>query len=90
MEVLIDEFFNAFPPCKNVDHKIEAMLGLAPPLKAPYRLNQKELKKFKKQLNDLFNQRYIQQIKLPYKTLILFANKNDDKLKMCIDYHAFE
>jgi hypothetical protein len=42
LEVLIDEFFYAFPPCKNVEHKIKMVIGLIPPFKACYRLNQKE------------------------------------------------
>jgi hypothetical protein len=43
LKVLINELPDAFPPYKNVDHKIEMVLGLASSSKAPYRLNQKEL-----------------------------------------------
>jgi hypothetical protein len=45
LKVLIDELLNALPPCKKVDHKIEMVVGAASLLsKAPYKLNQKELK----------------------------------------------
>jgi hypothetical protein len=52
LEVLIDEIPNSLPPCKMVDF-IEMVPILAMPSKAPYRLNQKELKELKKQLNYL-------------------------------------
>ncbi len=48
LEVLINEFFDAFPHYKKVDHKIELVLRLIMLSKAPCRLNQKELGKFKK------------------------------------------
>jgi len=38
---------------------IEMLLGSVMPSKAPYRLNQKELKELKKQLNDLLGWGYI-------------------------------
>jgi hypothetical protein len=34
LEVLIDEFLNALPPYKKVDHKIEVVLGTASSSKA--------------------------------------------------------
>lgn len=37
-EVLIYEFIYFFPPCKEVDHKIKVVFGLALPSKAPYKL----------------------------------------------------
>ncbi len=48
LEVLTNELPNSFPLCKEVDHKIEVVLYLAPPSKATYKLNQKELEKLKK------------------------------------------
>jgi hypothetical protein len=46
------------------------------------------LEELKRQLNDLLNQEYILQNKSPYGALALFVNKKDDKLRMCINYHA--
>jgi hypothetical protein len=65
----------SFLPCKNIDHKIEVVFGLVPLFKALYGLNQKELKELKTQINNLFNQRYIKQNKLPYGALVLFMDK---------------
>ncbi len=38
-EVLTNEFPNALPPCKKVDHMIEMVLRIAFPSNAPYRSN---------------------------------------------------
>jgi hypothetical protein len=51
------------------------VFGLVPLFKALYGLNQKELKELKTQINNLFNQRYIKQNKLPYGALVLFMDK---------------
>jgi hypothetical protein len=67
---------------------IEMVFGSAPPSKAPNKLNQKELEKFKKTINNLFSQRYIWQNKSPYGAHVLFVDKKDGKLRMCINYHA--
>ncbi len=48
LEVLINAFLDALLPYKEVDHKIVVVFGLIILSKASYRLNQKELEKFKK------------------------------------------
>ncbi len=48
LEILINEFLDALPPYKEVDHKIEVALGSALSSKALCRLNQKKLEKFRK------------------------------------------
>jgi hypothetical protein len=45
----------SFPPYKKVDHKIEMAPNSTLLSKTPYRLNQKELKELKTQINDLFS-----------------------------------
>ncbi len=71
-------------PCRNIDHKIEVVFGLAPLSKAFYRSNQKELKKLKTQINDLLNLRYIKQNKSHYGTPILFVDKKDLGCEECV------
>ncbi len=38
----MDEFLNALPPCREVNHRIKVVLSLAWPFKAFYKLNKKE------------------------------------------------
>ncbi len=88
LDVLMDDLPKHLPPHHNVDHKIEVVPGLAPPSKSPYQLNKKELQELKVQINNLMEWGYIRPSKLPYGSLILFVDKKDKKLHMCIDYHA--
>ena len=87
-DVLTNELPQELPPTREVDHKIEVIPGSEPPSKAPYRLNQKELLELKKQLNDLLSRGYIRPSKSPYGAPVLFVDKKDGKLRMCIDYRA--
>ena len=87
-DVLTNELPQELPPKKEIDHKIGVILGSEPPSKAPYRLNQKKLLKLKKQLDDLLSRGYIRPSKSPYRALVLFVDKMDGKLHMCIDYRA--
>jgi hypothetical protein len=48
LEVRTNEFINALPPYRKVDHKIKMVFKVAMPSKAPYRLNQKELEELKR------------------------------------------
>lgn len=59
--VLINKILKKLLPNRLVDHKLELVLGIQPPSKAPYRLNQVELSEFKKQLSDLLKKMYIRQ-----------------------------
>ena len=52
-DLLTNELPNESPPEREVDHKIELVLGAEPHNKAPYRLNQSELVELKRQLTEL-------------------------------------
>jgi hypothetical protein len=54
LELLTNELRYALSPCRMVHHKIKVVPRAALPSKAPYRLNQKELEKLKRQVNDFF------------------------------------
>jgi len=83
-DVMPDEL----PPRRQVDHAIEVMPGVAPPAKAPYRMNHEELRELKVQLEELLAKGYIKPIKPPYGTPIPFVHKKDGTLRMCVDYRA--
>jgi hypothetical protein len=64
------------------------MPGVAPPVKAPYRMSHEDLKKLKVQLKELLTKGYIKLNKSPYGAPVLFVHKNDGTLRMCVNYRA--
>ncbi len=87
-DVMLKELPEDLPPRKRVDHAIEVMPGLAPPAKAPYRINYEELKEVKIQLKELIAKGYIKLSKSLYGAPVLFVHKKDGTLRMCVDYRA--
>jgi hypothetical protein len=88
LDILMDDLPKHLPLFHNVDHKIKVVPGLAPPFKSPYQHIKKELQELKVQINNLMEWGYIIPNKSPYGSLILFVDKKDKKLHMCIDYRA--
>jgi hypothetical protein len=88
-DVMPEELPKYLSPRRRIDHAIQVMLGVAPPAKAPYRMNHEELKKFKVQLEELLAKGYIKPNKSPYGAPVLFVHKKDGMLRMCVDYRAF-
>jgi hypothetical protein len=82
LDVMSEELLDKLPPKRQVDHAIEVISGVAPPAKAPYRMNHEELK----ELKELFAKGYIKPSKSPYGVPVLFIHKKDGTLKMCVDY----
>ncbi|KAL6350633.1 hypothetical protein AAG906_025563 [Vitis piasezkii] len=66
------------PPRRPIDHKIELLPGTKAPTQAPYKMPPAELLELRKQLKELD----------PYGALVLFQNKHDGSLRMCVDYRA--
>ncbi len=88
LDVMPEELLKNLPPRRRVDHAIEVMPGVAPPARAPYRMNHKELKELKVQLEELLAKSYIKLSKSPYGVPVLFVHKKDGTLRMCVDYRA--
>jgi len=86
--VMLEELPDELPPRRQVNHAIEVMLGVAPPAKAPYRMNHEELRELKVQLEELLAKGYIKPSKSPYGAPVLFVHKKDGILRMCVDYRA--
>jgi hypothetical protein len=90
---MLDEFLDVMseelPLSKRVDHAIEMMLRVTPPIKAPYQISHEEFKEFKVQLEKFLVKDYIKPSKSPYGAFVLFVHKKDGTLKMCVDYRAF-
>ncbi len=66
------------------------MPGVAPPAKAPYRMNHEELKELKVQLEELLAKGYIKPNKSPYGAPVLFIHKKDGTLRTHVDYKALK
>jgi len=81
----IKRVFNQFPNVMfkeltskiRMHHAIEVMPRVAPPAKAPYRMNHEELKELKVQFEELLAKGYIKPSKSPYGALVLFVHKKD-------------
>ena len=90
---VVYEFLDVFPdkllglpPEWQIEFAIDLVPGLAPILKAPYRLAPSEMKELMKQLQELLDNRFIRPGVLPWGAPILFVEKKDRSMRLCIDY----
>jgi hypothetical protein len=93
---LLDEFKDVFeelsglppdrPDC--VGHTIPLVDGAAPPYRRQYRLSPAEEAEVRKQIADLLAKGYIEPSSSPYGAPVLFVQKKDGGLRMCVDYRA--
>nr|GFA89379.1 putative reverse transcriptase domain, ribonuclease H-like domain, aspartic peptidase domain protein [Tanacetum cinerariifolium] len=74
------------PPPRQVEFKIELILGAAPVARAPYRLAPSELKELSDQLKELSKKGFICSSSSPWGAPVLSVNKKDGSFRMCIDY----
>ena len=87
-DVFSNELSQELPLRREMNHKIKVVSESKLLSKALYQLNKKELLKLKKQLNDLQSKSYNKPNRSLYGAILLFVDKNDGKLCMCIDYKA--
>lgn len=83
-----DNLPEKLPPRRGVDHQIDLIPGTKPPARAAYRMSQPELAELRKQLNEFMKSGLIQPAKSPFGAPVLFQNKQDGSLRMCVDYRA--
>ena len=87
-DVMPDELHNKKPPRREVDHQIDLVPVTKPPARAPYRMSQPELAELRKLLKELLDAGLLQPAKSPYGAPVLFQNKQDGSLRMCVNYRA--
>ena len=87
-DVMPVELPKKLPPRQPIDHKIELLPGKKAPAQAPFRMFPAELLELRKQLNELLDTGLIQPSRAPYGAPVLFQNKHDGSLCMCVDYRA--
>nr|GEY76611.1 hypothetical protein [Tanacetum cinerariifolium] len=74
------------PPLRQVEFRIDLVLGVAPIVRAPYRLEPFEMKELSVKLQELLEKGFILPSSSSWGALILFLKKKDGSFRMCIDY----
>nr|CAD1818433.1 unnamed protein product [Ananas comosus var. bracteatus] len=87
-DVMPKELPKQLPPRRELNHAIELEPGAKPPAKAPYRMAAPELEELQKQLKELLDAGFIRPLKASYEAPVLFQQKSDESLRLCIDYRA--
>jgi len=77
---------HGMPPDQDIEFVIKLQPGTAPISKRPYRMPPKELAELKIQLQELLDKDYIRPSSSPWGCPALFVKKNDDSLRLCVDY----
>ncbi|XP_042444160.1 uncharacterized protein K02A2.6-like [Zingiber officinale] len=87
-DVMPSELPKCLPPRRNIDHKIELIPGVVPPVTLLYRMFLLELAELRKQLNKLLKVGYVRPSKAPFGAPVSFQKKKDGGLRMYVDYRA--
>jgi hypothetical protein len=74
------------PPQRAIEFKIELQPGTPPIAEAPYKMSPVELKELKIQLQGLLVKGYIHPSISPWGYSVLFVEKKDKELSLCVDY----
>lgn len=74
------------PPNRQVEFRIDLVLGAAPVARAPYRLAPSEMQELANQLQELSDKGFIRPSSSPWGSPLLFVKNKDGSLRMCIDY----
>ncbi|KAM0064086.1 putative nucleotidyltransferase, Ribonuclease H [Helianthus debilis subsp. tardiflorus] len=74
------------PPSRDIDFRIDLILGANPVAKAPYRLAPSKMRELSNQLQELLEKGFIRPSTSPWGAPVLFVKKKDGSFRMCIDY----
>lgn len=95
LQHLLEEYNDVFqelpggmPPNEAHGHTIRLEPGVQPPFKRQSRLTRAEEEEVKKQVTDLLAKGFIEPSNSPFGAPVLFVQKKDGTLRMCIDYRA--
>jgi len=75
-----------FPLHREVYFSIELVPWAPPTSKSPYKMSTPELVEIKLQLKEMLDKGYIMPSVSPWGASVLFVNKKDGTLRLCIDY----
>ncbi|GKB89172.1 putative reverse transcriptase domain-containing protein, partial [Tanacetum coccineum] len=74
------------PPQRQVEFRVNLVLGATPVAKSPYRLAPSEMQELSGQLQELQDKGFIRPSYSPWGAPVLFVKKKDGSFRMCIDY----
>nr|GEV00731.1 putative reverse transcriptase domain-containing protein [Tanacetum cinerariifolium] len=74
------------PPVREIEFRIDLILGVLPVVNSPYRLAPFEMLELSNQLKELQEKGYIRPSYSPWGAPMLFVKNKDGALRMCIDY----
>ncbi|GBG65173.1 hypothetical protein CBR_g49968 [Chara braunii] len=89
---LLDAYSDVFEgphevvPNRPIRHEIILEDGAVPPRGCIYRMSEEELSVFRAQLDDLLEKDWIRPSSSPYGAPVLFVQKKNKDLRLCIDY----
>ncbi|GJY21321.1 putative nucleotidyltransferase, ribonuclease H [Tanacetum coccineum] len=91
--LIVQEFPDVFPeelpgipPDRQVEFRIDLILGSTPVAKTPYRLAPSEMQELMKQLQELLDKAFIHPSSSPWGASVLFVKRKDGSMRMCINY----
>ncbi|GKD25860.1 hypothetical protein Tco_1232074, partial [Tanacetum coccineum] len=84
-EVFLNDL-SGLSPVREIEFRIELILGATPVAKSPYRLAPSELEELSGQLKELQDKGFIQQSSSPWGAPVLFVKKKDGSFRIYIDY----
>ncbi|KAJ9507837.1 hypothetical protein QJQ45_019250, partial [Haematococcus lacustris] len=79
---------SGLPPDRGVGHTIRMAPDHVPPYQRPRRYTLREMNEMKKQVAELLAKKLIEPSCSPYGAPVLFVEKRDGTLRMCVDYRA--
>ncbi|GKA89372.1 putative reverse transcriptase domain-containing protein [Tanacetum coccineum] len=80
------EDLSGLPPQRQVEFRIDLVLGAAPVVKSPYRLAPSEMQEMSGQLQELQDKGFIRLSHSLWGAPVLFVKKKDGSFRMCIEY----
>ncbi|GJZ12744.1 putative reverse transcriptase domain-containing protein [Tanacetum coccineum] len=78
------------PHVREVEFRIDLIPGASPVVRSPYRLAPSEMLKLLNQLKELQENGFIRTSHSPWGAPMLFVNKKDGSMRMCIDYRELK
>ena len=87
-DVFPEDLPNRLPPDRGVGHTIPLEPGQKPPFRPLYRLSPLEHQEVQTQIKMLLEKGWIEPSVSPFGSPILFVQKKDGSLRMCVDYRA--